>query len=50
MVRDPDIHCEVIDKVSAIPKDRVFCLVDILTDKRSEGNIEYLLYIKKSFR
>ena len=51
VVRDPDIHCEVIDKVIRFSEEQGFFASGLTFSPISgpEGNIEYLLYIKKEF-
>lgn len=50
VVRDPKIHKEVIQNVIEYAKQTGFCIkgLDFSPIKGPEGNIEYLLYIKKS--
>ncbi|MDI9483429.1 MAG: TlyA family RNA methyltransferase [Bacillota bacterium] len=51
VVRDPDIHCEVIDKVVRYSEGQGFFVSGLTFSpiRGPEGNIEYLLYIKKEF-
>ena len=50
VVRDPAVHAEVIKKVAAFARDVGFetCGLDFSPVKGPEGNIEYLLFLKKS--
>lgn len=49
VVRDPKVHKEVIDKVLAFARQLGFCIInlDYSPIKGPEGNIEYLVHIKK---
>ena len=49
VVREPEIHKEVIRKVADCAKELHFILsgLDFSPIKGPEGNIEYLLYLKK---
>ncbi|MDE6968563.1 MAG: TlyA family RNA methyltransferase, partial [Eubacterium sp.] len=49
VVRDPAVHLEVIDKVTAFAKELGFCILhlDFSPVKGPEGNIEYLMHIQK---
>lgn len=50
VVRDPEVHLEVIQKVVEFATQTGFCIkgLDFSPIKGPEGNIEYLLYISKS--
>lgn len=50
VVRDKSVHIEVIEKVVDFAKETGFCILglDYSPIKGPEGNIEYLLFIKKS--
>ncbi len=50
VVRDPDVHLEVIEKVIGIAKDNGFSVknLDYSPIKGPEGNIEYLIHIVNS--
>lgn len=50
VVREPSVHLEVIEKVVAFASEIGFSIqgLDFSPIKGPEGNIEYLLYIKKS--
>lgn len=50
VVRDKDVHKEVITKVASFAKTIGFAVLDLDYSpiKGPEGNIEYLLYIKKN--
>ncbi len=50
VVRDANIHCEVIDKVVNISRDVGFGVLGLSFSpvKGPEGNIEYLIYLKKN--
>ena len=50
VVRDPDIHCEVIDNIIEFCLENGFSVLglDYSPVKGPAGNIEYLIYIKKS--
>lgn len=50
VVRDFDVHCEVIDKIAKFSAGLGFVIndIDYSPVKGPEGNIEYLCYIKKS--
>ena len=49
VVRDKDVHLEVIEKVAAFARETGFLLLnlDYSPIKGPEGNIEYLLYLQK---
>lgn len=49
VVRDKSVHCEVIESVSLYAKSIGFtiCGLDFSPIRGPEGNIEYLLYVKK---
>ena len=49
VVRDPKVHMEVIDKVLVFAREMGFCILnlDFSPIKGPEGNIEYLVHIKK---
>ena len=49
MVRDPDVHVEVIKSVCAMIRENGFSLLglDYSPVKGPEGNIEYLGYLRK---
>ncbi len=49
VVRDPAVHNEVIEKVVGISKDTGFAVLGLSYSpvKGPEGNIEYLIYLKK---
>ncbi len=49
VVRDPKVHKEVIDKVLAFARQMGFFIInlDFSPIKGPEGNIEYLVHIKK---
>lgn len=50
VVRDPDVHLEVIDKIVQFSQSAGFSVqgLDYSPVKGPEGNIEYLIYLKKS--
>ena len=50
VVRDPAVHKEVIEKVVGISKDTGFAVLGLSYSpvKGPEGNIEYLIYLKKN--
>ncbi|MGN1058933.1 MAG: TlyA family RNA methyltransferase, partial [Clostridia bacterium] len=50
VVRDPAVHIEVIQKVITLADDQGFgvCGLDFSPVKGPEGNIEYLIYLKKT--
>lgn len=49
VVRDPDVHCEVIEKVAKFAIEAGFSILGLEYSpiKGPEGNIEYLLYLKR---
>lgn len=49
VVRDEKVHCEVIEKIIALAKSVNFCImgIDFSPVKGPEGNIEYLIFLKK---
>lgn len=51
IVRDPDVHRQVIESVMAFGKDYDFYPAGLTFSpiKGAKGNIEYLLYLKKEF-
>lgn len=50
VVRDPDVHTEVVEKVTAFAIESGFSLknLDFSPIKGPEGNIEYLMHIEKT--
>ncbi len=52
VVRDPDVHRAVIGTVAAFARENGFAVlgIDYSPIKGPEGNIEYLIYIKKESR
>ena len=50
VVRDPKVHLEVIENVLDFTNESGFNIIDVDYSpiKGPEGNIEYLMYIKKS--
>lgn len=49
VVRDPAVHLSVIEKIAAFANDNAFAVLGLEHSpvKGPEGNIEYLMYIKK---
>jgi 23S rRNA (cytidine1920-2'-O)/16S rRNA (cytidine1409-2'-O)-methyltransferase len=50
VVREPEIHKEVIEKINNFAVSLGFCVggLDFSPVKGPEGNIEYLIYLKSS--
>ena len=50
VVREPSVHCEVIEEVTKFAQNTGFQILglDFSPIKGPEGNIEYLMYAKKS--
>jgi len=50
VVRDPDVHIEVIEKIISVASREGFSVlnIDFSPIKGPEGNIEYLIYLSKS--
>ncbi|MCD7981106.1 MAG: TlyA family RNA methyltransferase [Clostridiales bacterium] len=51
VVRDPKVHCEVLERILSFAREAGFSVLhlDYSPVKGPEGNIEYLIHIKKDF-